>query len=107
LKLKAVALSLLVFLLSVPAFAQYFPAQAYVTVLPGRVTAQVYNPYYEPIICNGEVLGQTFFGPVYNAYFNEQFLPAGGYRYAFVQTLPTNHFVNGWARVFCRFARFY
>jgi hypothetical protein len=105
-KLKSL-LAVALFTLTTSAFAQWFPARVQVTVLPGRVTAQVFNPYYEPIICNGQVFGQTVHGPVFNAFFAQQFLPAGGYRFAFVQTTPYSPFVNGWANIQCRFARFY
>ena len=88
------------------AFAQFFPARVYVTVHPGQVTAEVFNPYYEPIICNGQVFGQTAGGPLFNAFFAQQFMPAGSYRYAVVYTNGFNPFVNGWSNIQCRFARF-
>jgi hypothetical protein len=94
-------------LFSGSALAQYFPAQAYVTVLPGQVTVQVYNPHYEPIICNGQVFGQLATGPVLNSFFTEQFMPAGNYRFAYVHTNAFNPFVNGWANIHCRFARWF
>jgi len=87
--------------------AQFFPATGYVQVLPGQVTAQVYNPHYEPIICNGQVFGQTYTGRVYNAFFYEQLIPAGQYRFVFVQTFPHDPFGNGWSNIVCRFARFF
>ena len=89
------------------AFANWFPARANVSVLPGQVAVEVFNPYYEPIICNGQVFGQTSYGQVFNAFFAEQFLPAGGYRFAYVQTTPFAPFVGGWANIHCRFARFW
>lgn len=88
-------------------FAQWFPARVNVVVLQGRVSAEVYNPFYEPIICNGQVFGQTAQGPVYNSFFTEQFLPVGGYRYAIVQTTPFAPFIGGWANIHCRLARFW
>ena len=103
-KLKLSIIALLITFAS-SAFAQYFVANPAVTVLPGRVSVEVYNPYYEPIICNGQVFGQTFAGPIYNAFFAEQFMPAGTSRFAFVQTTPYNRFVGGWANISCRFAR--
>jgi hypothetical protein len=105
-KLKALFIALVITMTST-AFAQFFPAKAYVTVLPGQVTAQVYNPYYEPIICSGQVFGQTAYGAVYNAFFAQQFLPAGGYRFATVNTNGFNPFVTGWANIHCRFAGFW
>lgn len=104
-KLKALALFSL--LISSTAFAQWFPARAHVTVFPGQVAVQVFNPYYEPIICNGQVFGQTMRGPVLTSFFAEQFMPAGSYRFAYVQTTPYAPFVNGWANIHCRFARFF
>lgn len=103
-KLKALFIAL-VLTVSSQAFAQFFPSQARVTVLPGQVLAQVYNPYYEPIICNGQVFGQTARGPVFNAFFAQQLLPAGAHRYAVVTTNAFNPFVGGWANIVCRFAR--
>lgn len=85
-------------------FAQaWFPARYQVTVLPGQVSAQIVNPYIQPIICSGQVFGQVTTGQVFTTYFVEQFLPAGGYRYAFVQTTPYLPFVTGWANLNCRF----
>lgn len=105
-KLKALLVTLFL-TLTTSAFAQWFPARVVVVVLPGQVAAQVVNPYYEPIICNGQVFGQTFSGPVFTTYFTEQFLPAGGFRYAYVQTTPLLPFATGWANIHCRFARFW
>lgn len=102
LKLAMVALMITI---STSSFAQFFAANPSVTILPGVVTAQVFNPYYEPIICNGQVFGQTFRGPVFNAFFVEQILPAGAYRHATVVTNGFNPFVGGWANIHCRFAR--
>jgi hypothetical protein len=103
-KLKALILASALTLTS-SAFAQYFAANPAVTVLPGQVSVQVYNPYYEPIICNGQVFGQTINGPVFNAFFAEQFMPAGSSRFAVVVTNPYNRFVGGWANIHCRFNR--
>ena len=103
-KLKALIFALII-TLSSSALAQFFPAKAFVTVLPGQVSTQVYNPYYEPIICNGQVFGRTAYGAVYNAFFVEQLLPAGAYRYAVVNATAFNPFVGGWANIHCRFAR--
>jgi hypothetical protein len=103
-KLKLSIIALLITLTS-SAFANYFMANPTVTVLPGRVSVQVYNPYYEPIICNGQVFGQTYAGPIFNAFFAEQFMPAGANRFAFVQASPYNPFVGGWANIHCRFLR--
>jgi hypothetical protein len=107
LKLKAFVMFALVAFMSSSAFAQWFPARVNVVVLPGQVTAEVFNPFYEPIICNGQVFGQTFQGQIYNAFFAEQFMPAGSYRVAFVQAFPFNPFATGWANIHCRFARFW
>lgn len=85
------------------AFAQWFPARYQVTVLPGQVAAQVVNPYLQPLICSGQVFGQVVNGQVFTTYFVEQFLPAGGHRYAYVQTTPFLPFVSGWANLHCRF----
>ena len=103
-KLKLFFVTMLI-TLATSAFAQFFPSNASVTVLPYQVTAQVYNPYYEPIICTGQVFGQTAAGPVFNAFFAEQFMPAGTSRVAFVVTNGFNPFVGGWANINCRFNR--
>jgi hypothetical protein len=103
-KLRALVASHL-FTLTTSAFAQFFPAQAFVTVFPARVSVQVYNPYYEPIVCSGQVFGQTMYGPVLNVFFLEQLMLAGQSSYATVVTNPFNPFVNGWANINCRFAR--
>ncbi len=102
-KLKALILaSLLTFAGS--SFAQaWFPARYQVTVLPGQVAAQVFNPYLQPIICSGQVFGQVSNGQVFTTYFVEQFLPAGGFRFAYVQTTPYLPFLTGWANLHCRF----
>jgi len=92
---------------TLPASAQWFPGRINVIVLPGQVSAEVYNPFYEPIICNGQVFGQTMYGGILNAFFIEQFLPVGTNRFAYVQTTPFAPFVSGWANIHCRFARLY
>lgn len=102
-KMKALVLSLML-AFSTGALAQWFPATVYVTVLPGQVTAQVQNPFPQPIICNGQVFGQTVHGPVFNAFFAEQIMPAGSFRYAFVHTNGFAPFVRGWANIHCRYA---
>lgn len=101
-KLKAIVIGLLLTLAS-SSFAQFFPANPNVIVLPGQVSAQVYNPYFQPIICNGQVFGQTAFGQVYTAFFAEQFMPSGTSRHAFVLANGFNPFVTGWANIHCRF----
>lgn len=85
------------------AFAQWFPARVQVTVLPGQVAAQVFNPFPQPLICSGQVFGQTVQGQVFTTFFAEQLMPAGGYRFAFVQTTPYLPFVNGWTNIACRY----
>lgn len=85
------------------AFAQWFPARVQVTVLPGQVAAQVFNPFVQPLICSGQVFGQVTNGQVFTTFFAEQFMPAGGYRFAYVQTTPYLPFVNGWANIHCRY----
>lgn len=88
---------------SAQSFAYWFPATVRVTSLPGAVTAEVSNPYLRPIICNGQVFGQTYQGPVFNAFFAEQWMPVGSYRYAYVHTNAFAPFVNGWANIYCRY----
>lgn len=102
-KVKALVLFLML-AFSTGAFAQWFPATVHVTVLPGQVSAEVYNPYFQPLICNGQVFGRTIQGPVFNAFFAEQLMPVGSYRYAFVHTNAYAPFVSGWANIHCRYA---
>ena len=102
-KLKSLIIAILL-VLTTGASAQWFPAQVNVVVLPGQIAAEVINPYYQPLICQGQVFGQTSLGPVYTTYFVEQFLPFGSNRYAYVQTTLFAPFIRGWANIFCRFA---
>jgi hypothetical protein len=105
-KLKSL-LFVSMFTVASSAFAQFFPATTSVTIHPSQVSVEVYNPYYEPIVCNGQVFGQIFAGQVFNAYFAEQLLPAGAHRYAYVVTNFRAPFVGGWANIHCRFARWW
>lgn len=100
--MKLKALFLASFLLSSTAFAQFFPARVAVNVLPGVVTAEVMNPFFQPIICSGQVFGVLATGQLQTTYFLEQILPVGGYRYAYVNSayIP---FVRGWANINCRY----
>lgn len=102
-KLKALLVSLSL-TLSVASFAYpWFPAQYQVQVLPGQVTAQIFNPQMVPIICSGQVFGQTFRGPVLTSGFIEHFLLPGTNRFAFVYTNAFAPFVSGWANLNCRY----
>ncbi len=102
-KLKALLLCGLMSLMTAPAFAQFFPGRAFVTVLPGQVAVEVVNPFYQPIICSGQVFGQTINGALLNAFFIEQVLTVGSSKYAVVQTTPFLPFVGGWANINCRY----
>ncbi len=101
-KLKVLVVSALI---STGAFAQWFPAQVQVLSLPLQVSAEVFNHFYEPIICNGQVFGKTAFGQFYSTYFSEQIMFAGSNRFAYVVSTPSNPFVSGWTNIHCRFAR--
>jgi hypothetical protein len=103
-KLKSFLIATLVSLFATSAFAQWFPGRVQVTVLPGQVAFQVMNPYYQPIVCNGQVFGQTFHGQIFTAGFIEQVLPVGDFRYAYVNAVPFAPFARGWANIHCRFA---
>ncbi len=105
-KLKALLVALFL-TLTTSAFAQFFPARVDVVVLPQQVAAQVVNPYLQPVICNGQVFGQTFGGQIFTTYFTEQYIPAGGFRYAYVQTTALLPFATGWANIHCRFAHYW
>jgi hypothetical protein len=104
-KFKAIALVSLLLMLTSSAFAQFFPANANVSIQPGRVNAQVYNPNYEPIFCQGYTFGRTSRGVVLNAFFND-IIPPGQYRFAYVHTNPYDPFINGWSNINCQFRRF-
>lgn len=86
--------------------AMFFPVNPYVQTLPATVSAQVYNPYYEPMLCQGYVYGTTLRGFTMNAYFNSV-VPAGQYRYAYVYVNNPylDRFAHGWAQIHCRFFR--
>ena len=102
-KLKALIFSALMSL-SMGASAYYwFPAQYQVQVLPGQVTAQIFNPQMTPIICSGQVFGQTYAGPVLTSGFVEHFLMPGTNRFAFVYTNAWAPFIHGWANLQCRY----
>jgi hypothetical protein len=103
-KVKAMIAAVLMTIFSTAAFAQFIPARVNVVVLPNQVTLNVFNPFARPIICNGEVFGQTYFGPVFTAFFNAQIIFPGTNRIAFVQAYPANPFVHGYGNAFCQFA---
>ncbi len=106
-KLKTLLVLSFLAAFSSQAFAQFFPAQANVAVNSYQVTATIYNPYYEPIICNGQVFGQTYYGQVLTASLIEQYMPAGANRFAYVYTNAYAPFSTGWANINCRFARYW
>jgi hypothetical protein len=102
-KLKTLVLAACLSLLTTSAFAQWFPGQVRVSVLPGQVAFQVFNPHYRPIACNGQVFGQTVYGHVFTAGFFNQILPVGGFRMAYVNAVPYAPFARGWANIQCQF----
>ncbi len=89
--------------LTATAFAQWFPGRAEVSVLPAQVAFRVFNPYAQPIVCNGQVFGQAVNGQIFTAGFLEQLLPVGDFRLAYVNALPFLPFARGWANINCRF----
>ncbi len=102
-KLKSLIFSVMM-TLSLSSFAQaWFPAQYSVQVLPGQVAAQVFNPHFVPIVCSGQVFGQTYAGPVVTSGFFETYLQPGTNRFAFVYTNAWAPFVQGWANLNCRY----
>ena len=105
-KLKSLFVVCLFTLLTSSAFAQWFPGRVNVSVLPGQVAFQVVNPNFRPIICSGQVFGQTVAGPVYSTYFVEQYLVPGDVRYAYVSATPFAPFITGWANINCRYSWF-
>ena len=105
-KLKSLIVVTLLCLTS-SAFAQWFPARTQVTVLPQLISVQVFNPYLSPVICNGQVFGQTLSGSIYSAHFVEQYINVGGFRFAYVQTTAYSPFVNGWTNIHCRYANYW
>jgi hypothetical protein len=105
-KLKALFVAFTI-VLSTSAFAQWFQPRVNIVVLPLQVTAEVINPFLQPIVCQGQVFGQTAHGPVFNAFFIEQLLPVGTNRIAYVNTTFASPFVGGWANINCRFLPFF
>ncbi len=101
-KLKVFAFCLFTSL-STSVLAYWFAARVDVFVSPVQVVAQVVNPFPHPLVCQGQVYGQALSGQIFTTYFTEQFLPAGGYRYAYVQTNPFLPFVGGHANIHCRY----
>lgn len=89
------------------AFAQWFPARATAVVLPLQVQVQIFNPYYEPIACRGQVIGQTSYGQIVANSFFDAFIPAGQVRFGYVFTNTFNPFVAGRADIVCNFIRYY
>jgi hypothetical protein len=97
-------LALLTLLLSFSAHA-FFPVNPIIQVRADLVSAQVYNPYYEPIFCEGFAYGQTTTGMIWNTRMASTIWP-GQSAFVFVRTNPFfQPFMNGWAQIFCRFLR--
>lgn len=90
-------------LMVMPAAQAFFPVNPILQVRPDLIVAQVYNPYYEPLFCQGYVYGVTASGLQASAYLGQVIAP-GSYRYVRLQANPwINPFVNGWSQIFCRF----
>lgn len=92
--------------LSVSTAHAFFPINPFMTVVPATISAQVYNPYYEPLLCQGMAFGRTAHGLVLQGSFRD-IVPPGQYRYV---TVYTNNpyfdpFVHGWANIGCMFLR--
>jgi hypothetical protein len=100
-------LAALILSFSFSAFA-FVPVNPLVQVRADVVSAQIYNPHYEAILCEGFAFGRTYSGAVIQSRVAD-IIPAGGYRYAYVNTNAfLNPFVQGWAQVLCRFVgRYY
>jgi hypothetical protein len=104
--MNKLALAFFMILGAVPARAQFFSPNPTIVVLPHVVTAQVYNPYYEPIACQGYAFGRSYWGQVAQSWFAD-IIPPGAYRFATVTANPyNNRFVSGWAQINCRFLRY-
>lgn len=102
-KLKSLVVALFVTLMTSTAFAQQWQrVNAYVSVSNNQVSAQVSNSLVPMMQCRGYVYGQTQYGLVRNAWFND-FVPFNQYRFAYVGTFPNEFFVNGWANIECLF----
>jgi hypothetical protein len=103
-KIKSLMVACMLVLFTTSAFAQWFPGRVQVSVLPGQVAFQVMNPHFQPIVCNGQVFGQTIYGQIFSSGFFQQLLPVGGFRFAYVNAIPFAPFARGWANIHCRFA---
>lgn len=99
-KIKTLAVSLCLTLMTSSAFAQWFPVNAHVTWNNFQVTAQVANNFGFLVRCQGNVFGINQFGLQKFAWF-DQVIPAGQYRFAAINALPGEYFVNGFARINC------
>jgi hypothetical protein len=99
-KLKSFVVACAFALMSVPALAQWFPANARMTVLPFEVRAEVVNFWGWPVRCQGQVFGRTFYGFTRTAWF-DQFIPAGQWRFASVYAWPGDNFVWGHSQINC------
>lgn len=102
-KLRSLLVAAFFALVTSSAFAQWFPGYVTASVLPGQVSFQVANPTYYPILCNGQVFGQTVYGHVFTTGFINQVLVPGDFRYAYVNAVPYAPFSRGWANIVCRY----
>lgn len=102
-KLRSFIVAAFFALVTSSAFAQWFPGLVRTSVLPGQVAFQVVNPNYQPIVCNGQVFGQTIYGHVFTTGFYNQLILGGGFRYAYVNAVPYAPFARGWANIQCRY----
>ena len=103
---KIVFCSFFLFFFSTHSMAQYLlPARAQVFVYPGRISVDVYNPYYEPITCSGQIFGETNWRQVMSSFFHHPLIPAGYSTHQFMIPYYGHFFINGWVNISCHFLR--
>lgn len=101
--MKKIFLTLALLSLSSVSFAQWFPVQAQIRVTQINATAVVQNNYGYPVICYGQVQGQTSSGVIAYGYLNQVRLFPGQYAYINAYTNVYNPFVNAYAQAYCRY----
>ena len=102
--MKKLILTLTILLTSFTASAWQYNMGA--TWTPQRAQVQVVNNYGRTIVCNGNLVGQFANGMTANAWMSNQYIPAGQFRYLFVnaQNAYMNPVVYAQANINCEFA---
>ncbi len=67
---------------------------------PLMIQFHVYNQFNMPIICSGEAIGATRFGPIYS-YMRDVVVYPNEFAYGYIHTNPAAPFFHYQARVHC------